>query len=618
VYRVSTESAGRKVKCRHCEALLSVPFPEESKTAVQSGHNPGKKDKTEKRKRKKGRAKDWASMTLEERLGLTDEHAFRPMEVQRGLRYLAYGICIMIIGGMLTYVLAELAKDRDIEWAYGLLTVMYKIGGVWGPVIVGTISGLIPCVLGILNLMGIGIVVWDDGSPLWGTRSGGRKGKARVKSNKVVYIGLAGVIGVAFIALVIFLVNRPGRQDPPEPVAANPKVPDPGGNKPAPPIGTKQPPVVEQARPWELTPDPPLVSAPAWTVPEVVRIGVRERPVLASNNGPFLLTIPPAAGGEGEVWDMRKAQPTGKISAKAYLHAMTRLSTDGQLVAALLAEHSGGSSFLTLWRPGQPFGTRLTIPGWVMWFDFGASADELLILTRTATRNPKEAKVHLQVWSIAKAKSERISELPAAAQPPHSTGPAFIPASVSPGGKYVALLADRKVALVAVKDGRLLAQRSLTDPGDLIQGGLWFSDDGGELTGIFRSYRNKQFVASRLQGWKMAGGKPFVDAVMTNNDVQGPPVPGPEPGTVFLTATALNAGKNVRQGYVVDLRSGKQVFVQPLFIPLRWLQDGRLLGCDISAKDNKPSMIQALAFDREKFKAAAGSKLTPTPVSPDP
>jgi hypothetical protein len=617
VYRVAADSAGRKVKCRHCQAILSVPAPVKSKATVESGINPGKKDKTEKRKRKKARAKDWASMTLEERLGLTDEEAFRPMEIQRGLRYLAYGLGIMIIGGMLTYLLYELAKDRDIEWAYGILSMMYKVGGVWGPVIVCTIIGLIPCALGILNLMGIGIVVWDDSSPLWGTRSGGRKkGKSRGKSNKAAYIGVAGVLGVAFIGLVIFLANRGGRQEPPGPQAANPKVPDPGGKKPAPPKKNKPPePFVEGV--WDLAADPLAVPAQPWTLPEVVRIGIREKPVLAANNGPFLLTVPPPAGGEGEIWDLRKAQPVGKISVKAYLHRMTRLSADGKLVASLLAEHSGGSSFVTLWRPGQPFfKPRLTIPGRVMWFDFGASADELLILTRTETKDPKDAKDHLQVWSIAKLKVERMMELHDEARPPRLTGPALTPATVSPGGKYVALLADKKVALVAVKDGRLLAHRSLTDPGDLIQGGLWFSDDGAELTGIFRSYRAKQFMASRLQGWKMADGESFVDTVMGNNDVQGPLVPGPEPGTVFLTGTALNTGKNVRQGYVVELKSGAQVFAQPLFVPLRWLADGRLFGYDVSARDNKPSMLQAIAFDREKFKAAAGSKKKKPAVDP--
>src|SRR5262249_23223958 len=42
----------------------------------------------------------------------------------------------------------------------------------------------------------------------------------------------------------------------------------------------------------QLAADPPSV-APDWTVPEVVRIGIREKPVLASGHAPFLLTIPP-------------------------------------------------------------------------------------------------------------------------------------------------------------------------------------------------------------------------------------------------------------------------------------------------------------------------------------
>jgi hypothetical protein len=327
-----------------------------------------------------------------------------------------------------------------------------------------------------------------------------------------------------------------------------------------------------------------------------------------ASGGPFLLTVPPPEGGEGEIWDQRTAKPAGKLSAKAYLQSTTRLSPDGQLVAALRLEHADGASTVEVWRPGhgEP-AARLSVPGYVLWLDFGATADELFFLTRMDTEDPKNPRDFVQVWSVARRRAGRLWELPDAARLPRGPNPGSVPAALSPGRKYLALLADKRVVLLAVGDGQLLGTLPVIDPGDTVRGqGLWFSDDGAELTGIFTSYRGIRPTACRLQGWKLAGGATFANVVL-GKDVEGPPVPGPDPGTVFLTGMVPADRKLVRQGIVVDLKSGAKVYELPLFVALRRLEEDRLLGYEMAAENNKPSLVQTLTFDREKFKAGVGA-----------
>jgi hypothetical protein len=55
--------------------------------------------------------------------------------------------------------MADLAVGGEIERGYGILTLLYGLAGIWGPLILCGIGGLIPVVIGFLNLIGIGIVI---------------------------------------------------------------------------------------------------------------------------------------------------------------------------------------------------------------------------------------------------------------------------------------------------------------------------------------------------------------------------------------------------------------------------------------------------------------------------
>jgi hypothetical protein len=182
-YNAADDLAGRKIRCKHCQSILPVPAPGQP-VALQAGEPPRarppkaqpraaapKADTTpppqeppgkgaRKRKKRRRRADDDRALSLEERIAKRDKEGARGREVKRGLRYLGTGVALIVLGAMLTYLLAELAKGPEMERGqYGLLSLIYKAGGIWGPVIVFGIGGLIPCGLGIMNLMGIGIVV---------------------------------------------------------------------------------------------------------------------------------------------------------------------------------------------------------------------------------------------------------------------------------------------------------------------------------------------------------------------------------------------------------------------------------------------------------------------------
>src|SRR5262249_39538787 len=66
------------------------------------------------------------------------------------------------------------------------------------------------------------------------------------------------------------------------------------------------------------------------------------------------------------------------------------------------------------------------------------------------------------------------------------------------------------------------------------------------------------------------------DVGLTNLNAHGPPLPGPEPGTVFLRWWQYDAGKPTLVGQVVDTQTGKPVRDLP-YVAVRWLADGRLL-----------------------------------------
>jgi hypothetical protein len=183
-YHVADETAGRKVRCQHCQAVLSVPGGEEAPSASGAKARPDKGDSgtapavaersSGKRRRKRGKRSEkknredrildpWETdrETLEQRLARWDDTGSRGREIRRGLYYLATGVAFFVLGGMLTWLMAELAKNRGLEQGFGILTLAYKVGGIWTFMVLCTIAGLIPLAIGLLNLVGVGVVVED-------------------------------------------------------------------------------------------------------------------------------------------------------------------------------------------------------------------------------------------------------------------------------------------------------------------------------------------------------------------------------------------------------------------------------------------------------------------------
>jgi len=179
-YRVPDNTAGRKVRCKHCEALVPVPVQqtpvevqvevieeeaavvEEPIQDVEERARP-KKEKKEKKKKRRDMSKEERWQSLEERLASRDRGSWRRNEVRRGWKFVITGLGVIAVGVMLTVCLYILATGDPghVATDYGIASVAYKIAGIWGPLIVCGIGGLVPIGLGIMNFMGVGIVVED-------------------------------------------------------------------------------------------------------------------------------------------------------------------------------------------------------------------------------------------------------------------------------------------------------------------------------------------------------------------------------------------------------------------------------------------------------------------------
>jgi hypothetical protein len=180
-YRVADQYAGRTVHCQRCQTVLAVPAglqpasepamlaiveeidepvvrPDKASVARDRPH----RDRPRKRGRKKGRRVDGRPLSLEDRMAQEDEQRCRRHRIRRGLWFVACGFLIMVIGAMLTWLFADLVRAGEIEKVHVLVTALYKAGGIWGPFIICTLGGLIPLVIGFLNLFGIGIVIESE------------------------------------------------------------------------------------------------------------------------------------------------------------------------------------------------------------------------------------------------------------------------------------------------------------------------------------------------------------------------------------------------------------------------------------------------------------------------
>jgi hypothetical protein len=177
-YRVPDNTRGRKVRCKHCQAL--IPVPEEQPAAVEAVEvveevaeraearadelepAPAEREKRRKKdkKKKKKRDKEWAG-TLEERMARREEGSWRKNEVRRGWKFMITGFSLIGIGIMLSISLYAV-KTGDPAGAttdYGIASLALRTIGVWGPTIGLSIASLVPIAFGVMNFMGFGLVV---------------------------------------------------------------------------------------------------------------------------------------------------------------------------------------------------------------------------------------------------------------------------------------------------------------------------------------------------------------------------------------------------------------------------------------------------------------------------
>jgi hypothetical protein len=422
----------------------------------------------------------------------------------------------------------------------------------------------------------------------------------------------------------------------PEPAPDAKPVPPPAPDPAAPPAGQPAPPPAGPAalallpeaapedtlaggstEPWQGKPDPAAAAPPALPAQAHLHLGGAEPPLLASLGGPFSLEHKgdrsaaaehAGLGDEDErspysplqIKDLRAGAVAWRFGWKAPVWARPRLSPDALYIIGpdnkpgCPATVKDGLLFVWKRETATPTG-ELKVPGPVTWLDFVAN-DQVAVL---ALADPPV----LQVWDVAGAKLEKSVALPkgeftAPAIDPFTLRPAppdaktYAPdpalGTVSPGGSFVALGGATAVHLVSLKDGKVAGSLRLPrkrfwpsgKPGNQRFEGLTFSADGGELYGLVQTERGW------LLTWSMATGRPTSQTALDNKGFHGPPLPGPEPGTVLIPSWQFDpatvdkelrapAGLPYYTAAVVDARNGAVLAPLPLF-PLRRSGDGVL------------------------------------------
>jgi hypothetical protein len=203
--------------------------------------------------------------------------------------------------------------------------------------------------------------------------------------------------------------------------------------------------------------------------------------------------------------------------------------------------------------------------------------------------------------------------------------------AVSPGGRYVALGNRKGVTVVDVTQGKevgTLPLPGLTGRQADVFRGMSFRPDGSELFALVAADRTHDL---KLWSWSVTDGRPLLEVTLQWAAGFGPPLPGPEPGTLVLPGgNAVNEilpygpvwpsrATEMRTGAVIETRVGS-VLAKLDYCVLRWAEDGPILvaGGPKDAKPQKtqraeekwdkggvPQEVYALAFDRASLIAAA-------------
>ena len=394
---------------------------------------------------------------------------------------------------------------------------------------------------------------------------------------------------------------------PAAPADANPKPTE--SRKPAPVVALAAPAAEQPVEGWALKPDPPA-EPPADLAADPTAPG--SRPLFASGGGPFVAVDNPVPldwtpgknpPGGSTVFDARTGKPVGALPGHG---GIGRLSPDGQWLVTLgpirAGAGTGAASTLSVLRrgekdpPAKP-AAELRLPGRVAWVDFVA-ADRVAVYTFDP--NPvvcvyaaADGKV---VQTIPVTTEMHPPPVPPGAQP--GAQPAFycepkqLLGAVSPGGRYVVLGGKSALAVLDLAAGKQVAEVPVNPTKEAAgHRGIGFRPDGGELYAATQDQAAGGAVL-QLRGWDLATGRRRFEVRVRGPYGAlpgwcGPPLPGPEPGTLILpyhTGTLdgwamaqLASHYEVNPGAVIDTTAGVVHYSLP-HKPVRWAGPGRLFG----------------------------------------
>ena len=448
--------------------------------------------------------------------------------------------------------------------------------------------GLIPVVVGVV----VGVQVFGGGGGKKPAADGGGGADAP-----------GGPVAAAQAPVEFAGYDTPGEPLPPG--GADPAPP----RKPVPvaPLGGEAP-----AAGGPLRPDPPA-APPAELVKEWSAPG--QMAIFAALDGPFVAVAPAPDARKGAddrpatVYDLRTGKPAGTYRtrfAPLVFPTAARLGPDGQWAVTFAALAAGekppaaGAVVHAYRANGKADPVALRLPGPTPWLDFVAP-------DRVAAFTFDPGPV---VAVYALPSGERVATIPLTAgvhrhdDPPAATEPLRYTlesrgGAVSPGGRYVAVGGKDGVVVVDLAAGRQAAELPVGPVREWgCHLGLAFSPDGAELHAVVNQY------PVRLTGWSLATGRPVYDATAPGSFVGGslfgewgPPLPGPDPGTLLV--------RGRQGGAVVDADTGRVLFNLP-FVPAGWAGPDRLLGSRPNNQAADERFVFVAPFDRAEYRKETG------------
>jgi len=420
-----------------------------------------------------------------------------------------------------------------------------------------------------------------------------------------------GVIAAAILGVGLYLIFKPSKRNerepevvqanPVQPNPANPFVPPPVNNGPAPgPIAQPKPPAnPEEAQAlaaWTAAPDPsdPKLHLPANGAKVKVPLDFGTPFFLPTSPSPFV-AVGQAILGNNPVtlWDLRTGQQAGQIKSKNGLHPPTVLSPDGKYMAAKAAlnwdfdvyEFASGKVAHTI-----KIDTILH-----HWADFGATSDELQVISTTSNLQD----LVFRRWNVSSGALINSIMLP------RNINQQSI--ALSPGRRQLAVAAGKYLWLYRIADGKLLGTRPLPDfngaanatLGPICQG-LAFSSDGAEVAGMFKA-GNQEVIAA----WNVATGKLEAEHDVTDI-IANQQTPLYAPNLEYLPD---GQAWLVRNNFVIDRQTGSSLLklhperVVGFRSRLRVLSNDSMLV--VSDEKAGKKVLATAPFDRAAYDAAA-------------